>query len=609
MQVGASYLGNGQCKFTVWAPLRQQVAVEIVAPETRLVAMQVSERGYWMATVDQLAPNTNYRYQLDGEASYPDPASQAQPEGVHGASQIVDHRTFHWTDEAWKSIPLSDLIIYELHIGTFTPEGTLGAIASRLSDLKDLGVNAIQLMPVSQFPGDRNWGYDGVYPYAVQHSYGGADGLKQLVNACHEAGMAVILDVVYNHFGPEGNYAQEFAPYFTSRYNTPWGKAINFDDAYSDGVRNYVIENVIYWFEHYHLDGLRLDAIHAIFDFGAKHVLAEIAERAHDLDQKLGRSHLLIAESDLNDVRVIQPLEQGGYGMDAQWSDDFHHSLHTLLTRERDGYYEDFGLCEQFAKALQQSFVYTWDYSLYRKRWHGSDAGDRPPYQFVVCAQNHDQVGNRMLGERLSTLISFEALKLAAGAVLLAPAIPMLFMGEEYGEENPFLYFISHGDPSLVDAVRQGRKAEFKAFHLAGDPPDAQSIETFQRSTLNWQLRQEGKQAILRQFYQRLIELRRKLPSITHFDRACIETSVSEVDQLVAFRRWQADDEVLVVMNFSPNAVTWNDLQPWGSWQKQLDSADQRWLGPGYTLPETLTINSSPTLQPQSIALYTLATQ
>ncbi|MGJ3247632.1 MAG: malto-oligosyltrehalose trehalohydrolase [Elainellaceae cyanobacterium] len=607
MQIGATYLGHGQCKFTVWAPQLQKVAVEIVAPDPKIVSLEPAERGYWTTTVGGLSADTQYRYQLDETSSYPDPASQWQPNGVHGASQVVDHHAFSWTDSNWKGIPLEELIVYELHVGTFTPDGTFEAIANRLDDLKDLGINAIEIMPVSAFPGDRNWGYDAAYPYAVQHSYGGPDGLKRLVNQCHEAGFAVILDVIYNHFGPEGNYTSQFAPYFTGRYNTPWGKAINFDDAHSDGVRNFVIENVLYWFEQFHMDGLRLDAIHAIFDFGAKPILAEISERVAELDTRLGRKHLLIAESDLNDVRVVQPRDQNGYGMDAQWSDDFHHSLHVLLTGEKTGYYEDFGTCAQFAKAFEKSFVYTWDYSTYRKRTHGSDVSDRPPSQFVVFAQNHDQVGNRMLGERLSTLVSFESLKLAAGALMFAPAVPLMFMGEEYGEEAPFQYFISHTDPDLVEAVRQGRKDEFKAFHAQGEPPDAQSIEMFQRCVLNWDQRKQGNHAILRQFYQRLIELRRKLTPLTHFNRSSVETSVSETDRLVAFRRWKGEEEVLGIMNFGDHAVTWTDLQSWGTWHKQIDSADQRWLGPGFTLPDTLTLNDSPTIQPHSIALYALA--
>lgn len=606
MRIGATYLGNEQCEFTVWAPLVEQVAVELVAPEQRLVPLERREHGHWQAIAEGVAPEAQYRYQLNGDLSFPDPASQFQPEGVHGPSQVVDHRAFQWTDQNWKSIPFKDLIIYELHVGAFTPEGTFEAIAARLPDLKELGINAIEIMPVAQFPGHRNWGYDGVYPYAVQNSYGGPEGLKRLVNTCHEQGMAVILDVVYNHFGPEGNYVSNFGPYFTAKYRTPWGDGINFDDVYSDGVRNYVVENVLHWFEHYHLDALRLDAIHAIYDFGAYHILAEVADRVRAFNLERDRQHCLIAESDLNDVRVIRPREQEGHGMDAQWTDDYHHCVHTLLTGEKTGYYQDFGSCEQLAKIWRKSFAYTWDYSPDRKRYHGSDPSDRPWSEFVVFVQNHDQVGNRMLGERLSQLVSFEALKLAAASVILAPGIPMLFMGEEYGEEAPFLYFIDHTDPDLVEAVRAGRRREFEAFHLEGDPPDAASLETLKTSTLNWEQRTEGKHAVILQLYQQLIQLRRTLPPLMQFDRRHLEVSCSEADQLLSFRRWQDDKEVLGVMNYSQNAVTWDGLQSGGTWQKQLDSADPRWLGPGVTLPDQLEPHSSLTIPPLSFALYTL---
>jgi maltooligosyltrehalose trehalohydrolase len=606
MKVGSTYLGEGQCEFTVWAPLVDQVAVEIVAPESKLIPMQKTDWGYWHVVADHMTPETQYRYHLGGDRSFPDPASHFQPQGVHEASQVVDHQAFQWSDAQWKGIPLEDLIIYELHVGTFTPEGTFAAIESRLADLKELGINAIEIMPVAQFPGDRNWGYDGVYPYAVQNSYGGPEGLKHLVDVCHQQGFAVILDVVYNHFGPEGNYISNYGPYFTPKYRTPWGGAINFDDAHSYGVRNYIIENVLYWLEHYHLDGLRLDAIHAIYDFGAYHVLAEMADRVAELDQRLGRKHLLIAESDLNDIRVVQPRRHNGHGLDAQWCDDFHHALHTLLTGEQGGYYQDFGSCAQLAKSWTDSFVYTWTYSPDRQRFHGSDASGFPPSQFVICAQNHDQVGNRMLGERLSQLAPFDALKLAAANVLMAPAIPLLFMGEEYGEDAPFLYFISHTDPELVKAVREGRKREFEAFHLHGDPPDAQSPETFETSTLKWEKRQTGKYQVLRQFYQQLIQLRKTLPPLTHFDRASVEVNYSEADRLLSFRRWKDEKEVLGLMNFSSDPASWTDFQPKGTWQKQLDSADARWQGPGSTLPDTLTASETLTLPPLSFALYTL---
>jgi maltooligosyltrehalose trehalohydrolase len=606
MRVGAAYLGEQWWEFTVWAPLRQQVEVDIVAPEAKTVAMQPIDYGYWRTTVSDLSAEARYCYRLDGKESYPDPASHFQPEGVHAPSQVVHHAAFNWTDGDWSGIPLDDLIIYELHVGTFTPAGTFAAIAPRLAALKELGVNAIELMPVAQFPGDRNWGYDGTFPYAVQNSYGGPAALKQLVDTCHQQGMAVILDVVYNHFGPEGNYTSQFGPYFTGRYNTPWGKAVNFDDAYSEGARNYVIENALHWFEHYHFDALRLDAIHAIYDSGAYHILAEMRDRVDQFNQQVNRHHLLIAESDLNDVRVIRSRDRGGHGMDAQWSDDYHHCVHTLLTGEQAGYYQDFGQCEQLAKVWRQSFAYTWNYSQDRKRFHGSDPSDQPLNQFVVCVQNHDQVGNRMLGERLAELVSFEALKLAAGTLMLAPGIPMLFMGEEYGEEAPFLYFISHTDPDLVQAVRDGRKREFEAFHLQGEPPDAASVETFRRSTLNWEQRTDGHHGVMLQLYRQLIQLRRTLPPLTNRDRACLDVTCREADRLLTMRRWQGEKETLSLFNFNSQAVALKDLPIAGTWHQQFDSAEAQWMGSGSTLPEQLmaAMDQPPTMPALSVALY-----
>ena len=444
--------------------------------------MEKIEDGYWRASVEDLSPESLYMYRLEQERNHPDPASYYQPKGVHNPSQVIDHDSIHWEDNDWRGIHLSQMIIYELHTGTFTSEGTFDAIIPRIDDLIHLGVNAIELMPVAQFPGERNWGYDGVYTFAVQNSYGGPKGLKGLVNECHKRGIAIILDVVYNHLGPEGNYLWDFGPYFTDKYKTPWGSAINMDDAYSNGVRNFFIENALYWFNNYHIDALRLDAIHGIVDTSAKPFLYELGERVADFSDNMSRRFFLIAESNLNDPKVIMPRDLGGYGIDAQWCDDFHHSLHTLITGEASGYYIDFGRLEHLTKSFQEGFVYSGQYSHYRKRNHGNSSRERPANQFVVFSQNHDQIGNRMLGQRMSLLTSLEGLKLAAGITLLSPFIPLLFMGEEYGEEIPFLYFISHSDSDLIKAVREGRREEFKDFRWEGEPPDPQSINAFIQS-------------------------------------------------------------------------------------------------------------------------------
>jgi maltooligosyltrehalose trehalohydrolase len=606
VKIGSNYLGNGRCEFTVWAPAHDEVAVQIVSPENRLIPMQKDEQGYFKGVAEGIEPGTLYFYKIAGD-DRPDPASQYQPKDVHGPSAVVEHDTFNWTDASWSGIPLEEMIIYELHVGTFTPEGTFAAMIPRLQELREFGVNAIEIMPVAQFPGDRNWGYDGAYTYAVQNSYGGPEGLKKLVDAAHKEGLSVILDVVYNHFGPEGNYTSFFGPYFTEMYKTPWGMAMNFDDKYSDGVRNYFIENALYWFENYHIDALRLDAIHAIYDLGAKHVLQELAERVNALCDRLNRKFYLIAESDLDDVRVIRERKLGGYGMDAQWSDDFHHCLHTLLTGEQRGYYQDYGTVEQLAKAYKQSFVYDWQYSRNRKKHYGSDASDVGGHQFVVCTQNHDQVGNRMLGERLTHLVSFEALKLAAGALMISPNIPMLFMGEEYAEDTPFLYFVSHTDRDLVEAVRQGRKREFADFHLEGEFVDPFSVDTFHKSQLNWEKRQEGKHKVMLELYQHLIQLRRTLPSLKNLDKQNLETTVFEEDKLLFLRRGSEGNQIFCIMNFNDQDVTCQ-TSPGGIWRKILDSSDDKWMGSGSTMPDKLIRKQEVTIRPHSFALYELDT-
>ncbi|MEH2240868.1 malto-oligosyltrehalose trehalohydrolase [Nostoc sp.] len=612
MKIGANYLGNGECEFTVWSPLLDSVTVKILTPEQQLIPLKPKSDGYWHTKVNDVYPGTLYRYVLNGQDTFADPASQYQPEGVHGPSQIVDQH-FEWTDETWAGIPVESMIFYEVHVGTFTPEGSFTAIIPRLPELRELGINAIEIMPIAQFPGDthieasltyRNWGYDGVYPFAVQNSYGSPAELKQLVNACHQHNIAVVLDVVYNHFGPEGNYMSQFAPYFTKTYKTPWGDALNFDDAHSQGVRNYFIQNALYWLGEFHIDALRLDAVQAIYDLGAKHFLWELAEAVHHFSQQGQKwKRHLIAESDQNNPQIIRPAELGGYGIDAQWSDDFHHSLHALLTGDRQGYYQDFGQCADLAKAYEDTFVYDWKYAPHRKRFHGVSCRDRPLSQFSVCIQNHDQIGNQMKGERLSQRISFEGLKLAAGAVLLSPYLPLLFMGEEYGETAPFIYFVSHSDPDLIQAVQAGRREEFEAFHYADDPPDPESAETFLKSKLNWQLRNEGKHKVLWDWYRQLINLRKTHPALLNQDRNFIQATSDKVKDLVIVRRWCESSELIFVMNFNSSPVT--VALPIGhNAEKLLDSADTSWSGPGSEAAEHLSVGQEVKVKATSIVLY-----
>jgi maltooligosyltrehalose trehalohydrolase len=459
----------------------------------------------------EAAANVGARYffRLPDGRELPDPASRFQPDGVHGPSAVVDTREFEWNDASFKVHSLEDMVIYEMHVGTFTDEGTFAAAIPRLDALVELGITTVELMPVAQFPGARNWGYDGVYPSAAQNSYGGPAGLHEFVNAAHARGLSVILDVVYNHIGPEGNYLGAFAPFFTDRYHTPWGQAINYDEAESGPVRAFFIQNALYWLEDLHIDGLRLDAVHGIFDFSAHHILAELEERVSDLAARTGRTLHVIAESDLNDSRLLHCPARGGYGLDAQWSDDFHHSLHTLLTGESGGYYADFGSLEDLSAVLRDGWKFSGQYSPYRRRVHGNSPAGLAPHRFVVCSQNHDQVGNRALGDRLSQLVDPESLKLAAGVTLLSPFVPLLFMGEEYVETHPFQYFTSHSDRDLIEAVRKGRREEFASFAWQGEVPDPQDEGTFARSKLDRSVRDAEPHRSVCSLYKSLIAIRR----------------------------------------------------------------------------------------------------
>jgi maltooligosyltrehalose trehalohydrolase len=494
--------------------------VLIDGQQRREVPMQPEERGFFHCILPAVADGQHYSFRLDGGPERPDPCSLWQPEGVHGPSALVRPENFAWADRDWKGFPCRELVFYELHVGTFTPEGTFESVIPRLKELRELGVTAVELMPVSQFPGPRNWGYDGVLSYAAQNSYGGPHGLQKLVDACHAAGLAVFLDVVYNHFGPEGNYLAEFGPYFTDHYKTPWGKAVNFDGAGCDAVRDFVLDNARMWLEEFHFDGLRLDAVHAIYDLGARHILRDIKEAAEGVARRSGRFVHIIAESDLNDPRFLLPPERGGYGLDAQWSDDFHHAAHAYFTGELSGYYQDFGDARQLARALTDPFLYAWDYSPHRDRKHGAPPEGLTGDRFVVCLQNHDQVGNRARGDRFPTLLRDPAKeRLASSLLLLSPYLPLLFMGEEYGEENPFPFFCSFGDPPLIEAVREGRKREFAAFVGQGEVPDPHAEATFHAARLSWSWPEGTPKAGLRRLYADLLAARREWPALRDFER------------------------------------------------------------------------------------------
>jgi maltooligosyltrehalose trehalohydrolase len=518
MSMPGANLAGDTCEFRVWAPLAETVTLRLINEHgAHDWAMQYDDEHFTLQAFAR--PGDRYFYIVDQNKPVPDPVSRLLPEGVHGPTEIVDPEKFAWSDANWRGLTLGDYMIYELHIGTFTPEGTFDAAVARLPYLKELGITVIEIMPVAAFPGTRNWGYDGVSPYAVQASYGGSEGLKRLVNAAHKLGLAVMLDVVYNHLGNEGNYLRLLGPYFTARHKTPWGEAINYDQPGCEGVRRYFVQNALYWVREYHMDGLRLDAIQTISDDSPRHILAEIKESVAALSRELGRDVCVIAETDENDEKIVRPVKAGGYGLDALWSDDFHHAVHAFLTGERRGYYQDFGHPGQIVRALQNGFVFQGEpFAYWSGRQRGTSSARMPAPAHVICLQNHDQVGNRAQGERLTALVPRGARMLAAALLLLAPETPLIFMGEEFDQTNPFLFFTDYGDPVLQQAVSEGRRNEFKDFDFAQDDvPDPQAPATFERSKLKWRLT-EGENLML-DWYKSLLALRRKY--VAHAERSC----------------------------------------------------------------------------------------
>ena len=536
--------------FRVWAPLAEKVDLALRAAR---LAMAREETGWWRveAPADTQRRGADYAYYVDGEGPFPDPRSPWQPNGIDGSSRTVDHGAFAWQHDEWPDVPAADAVIYELHTGTFTPGGTFASAIERLDHLVDLGVTHVELMPVAHFSGERGWGYDGVHLYAPHTAYGGPEGLKRFVDACHGRGLRVLLDVVYNHLGPAGNYTERFGPYFTERYHTSWGKAFNYDQAYADEVRRYVVDNALMWLRDYRFDGLRLDAVHAILDQSAVHILEQIAAETRALETETGRRYDVIAESDLNDPRLVRSVEHGGYGLDGAWSDDFHHAVHALLTGETAGYYADFGEFGHLARALQRVYVYDGAYSPYRHRSHGRPVGDLPASRFVIAAQNHDQVGNRALGERLEHLVGERRARIAAAVLMTAPGVPLLFQGEEWAAAAPFQYFTAHEDPALGKAVSDGRRREFAAF--GWDPagvPDPQDVATFERSRLRWEEVEAGakssgasptlegvgfarvndthRHAGMLEWYRRLIALRRSTPDLRDGDLSTVDVQYDE---------------------------------------------------------------------------------
>jgi maltooligosyltrehalose trehalohydrolase len=577
--LGASLHADGTT-FRVWAPRCRSVELVVDGhPPERL--RDVGE-GLREVTLPAFMAGARYQYRLDGERYRPDPVSRWQPQGVHGPSVVVDPARFAWTDESFRGRARPDHVFYELHVGAYTTAGTFEAVIPHLPRLADLGITALELMPVAEFPGSRNWGYDGVHLYAPQSTYGGPQGLRRLVDACHAQGFSVFLDVVYNHLGPEGNYLAEFGPYFTDRYKTPWGSALNFDGADGAGVRRHFVENARYWVREFHIDGLRLDAVHSIFDASPLHILTELAEAARDEGRALDRPVHVVAESHDNDRRLVLPTAKGGLGLDAVWADDFHHALHVRLTGERGGYYVDFATPTALPRALAEGFAFQGEPSEYFSRARGTPSVDLAAEHFVICVQNHDQVGNRAQGDRLSTILPLEAVKVAAALMFAAPALPLLFMGEEYGETSPFQFFTSFLDPALMEAVRRGRSAEFARFGWQGEVPDPGAPSTFLRSRLNHALATAPRHRELRDYYRRWLVLRAEHPALGagHKDRARAGLDESG-DVLTLSRSEPGGAAVTLVANLC------GERRPLPSTQGRvlLDSADVRFAGPGAGAP------------------------
>ncbi|MEZ4331848.1 MAG: malto-oligosyltrehalose trehalohydrolase [Myxococcota bacterium] len=537
---------SGRC---VWSPAAGRVEV-VVGAKRR--AMERADGGWWR-TEAPIAPEEGYAFALDGGDPLPDPRSRWQPSGVHGPSRPFDPSRFPWTDADWSPPPLETGLIYELHVGTFTPEGTFDGVIGRLDHLVELGVTHVELMPVAEFSGGRGWGYDGVDLFAAHHAYGGPDGLCRLVDACHARGLAVLLDVVYNHLGPEGNYLPRFGPYFTDRHQTAWGSALNLDGRDSDEVRRFLCDNAIFWLRDCHFDGLRIDAVHAIVDTSATHLLEELASEVAALERRLSRRLVLIAESDANDPRLVRGPAVGGFGLTASWNDDFHHAIHALLTGERSGYYADFGGLAELAKVLTDVFAYDGRYSAFRGRRHGRSAQGLSGSRFVGFVQNHDQVGNRAEGDRLGRLVSSGRLEIAAALLFTAPFVPLLFMGEEWAASTPFLYFTDHGDPDLGRAVRDGRRREFAAF--GWDPeriPDPQARESFERSKLDWTELERPRHRRILAWYRSLAALRRASPELMNGRMDEVEVAIDERADWIRIERGR----FTLVANLSPRTAT-----------------------------------------------------
>jgi len=597
--LGINFIG-ANAFVLVWSPKAKEV---ILHNESRNLDLKLlaSDLGYWHLQTNEIKPGDLYCFSIDGGHKLPDPASLSQPLGVDKASQAIDLNAYAWSDESWQNPPIGNYIIYELHVGTFSEESSFLGVIKHLDDLKDLGITGIEIMPVAQFSGVRNWGYDGVFPFAVQNTYGGAVAFQQLVDACHQKGIAVILDVVYNHLGPEGNIFEEYGPYFTDKYKTPWGKAINFDDAYCDPVRRFYLENALTWLRDFHVDALRLDAVHAIKDYGAIHIIEELSDLVEEYNKNSGTKKYLIAETDLNDIRFVRDKEKCGFGVDAQWCDEFHHALRVSAGQERQGYYADFNGLADLAKSYKDAYVFTGQYSHHRHRKFGTSTTGISGDRFIVFAQNHDQVGNRMMGERLSQLVSFEMQKLIAAVILTSPFVPLLFMGEEWGTGTPFPYFVDFSNEELRAAIVKGRKEEFAQFQTQGRPPIPHKPETFLSAQLKWKERREGQHGILFRFYKKLIGLRKTEPPLMNYERSAVEVFCEEEKGILILDRSFKEQHVYCLFNFSKEKRTLRLKEETVSKRLLLASSDLNWKGK-YDMP-TVDYTSQINIEPESVIL------
>lgn len=602
--LGASLQSDGRCIFRVWAHNAQTVELHLLKSDS-YVAMDRDEKGYFTCTVAGISAGDTYLYRIDGEKERPDPASQYQPEGVHGASALVNHHAFQWSDDDFTPANLQNTVMYQLHVGTYSDAGTFAGVAADLPRLKELGINCIQLLPIAEFPGARNWGYDGVSLYAAHHAYGGVDGLKHLVNEAHQYGIAVMVDLVYNHLGPEGNYLWDYAPYFTDKYRGGWGDVPNFDGVHGDEVERFFIENAIYWLDKCHIDGMRLDATHGYFDFAAIPFLNRLVQEVQEWAAVHNRRVHVIAENDTSDRKAVLPRQVNGVGLDGQWLDDFHHTIHTLLTGEDKGYYADFIKFEHLIKCLREGFVRSDDYSVSRGRRVGTYSGDIPADKFVIATQNHDQIGNRMLGERLHHLTDFDSAKLVAGLLFTAPYVPMVFMGEEYADPAPFLFFTSYGDEQLIEAVREGRKEEFSYFEWEQDPPDPNAQETFLQCKLSQNLRNDAHHAKLYELYKDMIALRQSAPALRYPQRHGTRVIADEEQHAFWLLRSYDDTTFAAVFNFNLTESA-TLVVPDGNWRKVLASDDEAYSTSEqhYNYPDILVADDTIELAPKHFVIY-----